>query len=404
MSYYGSGGYGYNQGGYNRGGSYQQPNQQAYGYQRPSYQQPSSSQNNRKQVVGSVSKVHDKFCFIDGDIFCQLTLFRSTPRVGDRYHVEAEYNPQMPFKWNAIRVAPFIQQEASQPSRSSYDRSKSSSNSYGSRSSSGFQTYSGASSSHRSESSYDRKRSANVSSERSQRDSSSRSHYRDERRDTQKDSYSRDRHSARDSTRTASSRDRPSHRSSDSFPYSARPSKHLKYAVTTKAIMPYADLHKRNNERVQIPPYFQQSNVFLWDLFQGNNFVNFVAPEKHLAVHVSKCAEMNKFGSEENEGSSEALSKSVRILMFAGPSKEQVLEKSAKEDEKSTRKLHKYNQTVTKSMTMILENTKGNHFLPGGSVTKADGENLEDHQTLVNAAVRICKQDLGLDLSSIQTW
>jgi len=167
--------------------------------------------------------------------------------------------------------------------------------------------------------------------------------------------------------------------------------------------MPFADLHKRNNERVQIPPYFRQSNVFLWDLFQGNNFVNFIAPEKHLAVHISKCAEMNKLGSEENEDS-EALSKSVRILMFAGPSKDQVMEKSAKQDEKSTRKLHKYNQTVTKSLTLVLENTKGNHFLPGGSIIKADGDNLDDHKTLVNAAVRICKRDLGLDLSSIESW
>ena len=119
---------GYQQQQQNRGG-YQQQSYQRGGQQQNSYnqhssyrqqQQNSAPQSNRRQTVGTVTKIHDKFCFIDNDIFCQLSLFRSAPRIGDRFHVEAEYNPQMPFKWNAIRVAPYVQpKQSSAPVRDS---------------------------------------------------------------------------------------------------------------------------------------------------------------------------------------------------------------------------------------------------------------------------------------------
>lgn len=60
-------------------GGYQQ---QAYG-RNPSAQvnsvpaTPYSNNAQTRTVVAAVTKVHEKFCFIDNDIFCQLTLFRS---------------------------------------------------------------------------------------------------------------------------------------------------------------------------------------------------------------------------------------------------------------------------------------------------------------------------------------
>ena len=62
-------------------GGYQQQ-QQAYG-RNPSAQvnsvqaTPYSNNAQTRTIVAAVTKIHEKFCFIDNNIFCQLTLFRS---------------------------------------------------------------------------------------------------------------------------------------------------------------------------------------------------------------------------------------------------------------------------------------------------------------------------------------
>lgn len=64
--------------------------------------------NSTKQRVftGTVTKVHDNFGFVDEDVFFQTTacVKGSNPIVGDRVLVEASFNPNMPFKWNATRI------------------------------------------------------------------------------------------------------------------------------------------------------------------------------------------------------------------------------------------------------------------------------------------------------------
>ncbi|EMP40572.1 Cell division cycle and apoptosis regulator protein 1 [Chelonia mydas] len=75
-----------------------------------SYPTPRSSQQQtqpQKQRVftGVVTKLHDTFGFVDEDVFFQLSAVKGkTPQVGDRVLVEATYNPNMPFKWNAQRI------------------------------------------------------------------------------------------------------------------------------------------------------------------------------------------------------------------------------------------------------------------------------------------------------------
>jgi len=85
------GGYQSQQPSYNRGSNYSNSHQQSGGYRQQAAAPAPQQTSNRRQTVGTVTKIHDKFCFIDNDIFCQLSLFRSAPRIGDRYHVEAEY-------------------------------------------------------------------------------------------------------------------------------------------------------------------------------------------------------------------------------------------------------------------------------------------------------------------------
>lgn len=70
--------------------------------------QNSGTGTSSKQRVftGTVTKVHDNFGFVDEDVFFQTTacVKGSNPIVGDRVLVEATFNPNMPFKWNATRI------------------------------------------------------------------------------------------------------------------------------------------------------------------------------------------------------------------------------------------------------------------------------------------------------------
>ncbi|XP_060052559.1 cell division cycle and apoptosis regulator protein 1 isoform X5 [Erinaceus europaeus] len=85
-----------------------------------SYPTPRSSQQQtqpQKQRVftGVVTKMHDTFGFVDEDVFFQLSAVKGKiPQVGDRVLVEATYNPNMPFKWNAQRIQMLPNQNQSQ--------------------------------------------------------------------------------------------------------------------------------------------------------------------------------------------------------------------------------------------------------------------------------------------------
>ncbi|KAM5236659.1 cell division cycle and apoptosis regulator protein 1 isoform 1-T1 [Ctenodactylus gundi] len=85
-----------------------------------SYPAPRSSQQQtqpQKQRVftGVVTKLHDTFGFVDEDVFFQLSAVKGkSPQVGDRVLVEATYNPNMPFKWNAQRIQTLPNQNQSQ--------------------------------------------------------------------------------------------------------------------------------------------------------------------------------------------------------------------------------------------------------------------------------------------------
>lgn len=60
----------------------------------------------QRVFTGIVTKVHDNFGFVDEDVFFQTNACVKglNPMVGDRVLVEASYNSNMPFKWNATRI------------------------------------------------------------------------------------------------------------------------------------------------------------------------------------------------------------------------------------------------------------------------------------------------------------
>uniref|UniRef100_A0A672S3B7 Cell division cycle and apoptosis regulator protein 1 n=1 Tax=Sinocyclocheilus grahami TaxID=75366 RepID=A0A672S3B7_SINGR len=89
----------------------------SYPTPRSSHQQQTQPQKQRV-FTGVVSKLHDTFGFVDEDVFFQLSAVKGkTPQVGDRVLVEAVYNPNMPFKWNAQRIQtlPQLPSQTSQP-------------------------------------------------------------------------------------------------------------------------------------------------------------------------------------------------------------------------------------------------------------------------------------------------
>ncbi|CAC5358398.1 Cell division cycle and apoptosis regulator protein 1 [Mytilus coruscus] len=59
----------------------------------------------QRVFTGTVTKLHDNFGFVDEDVFFQTSCVKGLiPKVGERVLVEATYNPNMPFKWNATRI------------------------------------------------------------------------------------------------------------------------------------------------------------------------------------------------------------------------------------------------------------------------------------------------------------
>uniref|UniRef100_A0A0B7AHU4 SAP domain-containing protein n=1 Tax=Arion vulgaris TaxID=1028688 RepID=A0A0B7AHU4_9EUPU len=55
--------------------------------------------------TGTVTKLHDNFGVVDEEVFFQVSCVKGMiPKAGDRVLVEATFNANMPFKWNATRV------------------------------------------------------------------------------------------------------------------------------------------------------------------------------------------------------------------------------------------------------------------------------------------------------------
>lgn len=85
---------------------------QSSGYGQMQNQMPAqplmgSGTPSNRVFTGTVTKLHDNFGFVDEDVFFQTNICKGpVPLVGDRVLVEATYNANMPFKWNATRVTP----------------------------------------------------------------------------------------------------------------------------------------------------------------------------------------------------------------------------------------------------------------------------------------------------------
>uniref|UniRef100_A0A8R1DKM5 DBC1 domain-containing protein n=1 Tax=Caenorhabditis japonica TaxID=281687 RepID=A0A8R1DKM5_CAEJA len=96
----------------------QQPGQG--GLQQGGNLQHNAGAKNQRTFVGVVTKMLDTYGFVDDDVFFQHSVIRGAhPRVNDKVMVEANYNPSMPFKWNAYRIQLLNAATQQEPGRNS---------------------------------------------------------------------------------------------------------------------------------------------------------------------------------------------------------------------------------------------------------------------------------------------
>ncbi|GFQ79820.1 cell division cycle and apoptosis regulator protein 1 [Trichonephila clavata] len=67
--------------------------------------QQQQQQYKQRVFTGVVTKLHENFGFVDEDVFFQISSVKGNiPKAGERVLVEATYNSNSPFKWNATRI------------------------------------------------------------------------------------------------------------------------------------------------------------------------------------------------------------------------------------------------------------------------------------------------------------
>ena len=67
--------------------------------------EPGPGEPRQKVYTGTVTKLYDKFGFVDEDVFFETSVVKGDlPRIHERVLVEASFNPKMPYKWNASRI------------------------------------------------------------------------------------------------------------------------------------------------------------------------------------------------------------------------------------------------------------------------------------------------------------
>ncbi|KAG8199715.1 hypothetical protein JTE90_022161 [Oedothorax gibbosus] len=78
---------------------------QQHNAQQQAQHQQQQQQYKQRVFTGTVTKLHENFGFVDEDVFFQISSVKGNlPKAGERVLVEAAYNSNSPFKWNATRI------------------------------------------------------------------------------------------------------------------------------------------------------------------------------------------------------------------------------------------------------------------------------------------------------------
>ncbi|XP_067931532.1 cell division cycle and apoptosis regulator protein 1-like [Watersipora subatra] len=75
------------------------------GYSSSRSTSQAAGQVKQRVFAGTITKISDNFGFVDDDVFFQTSVCKGgVPKMSDKVLVEATYNANMPFKWNATRI------------------------------------------------------------------------------------------------------------------------------------------------------------------------------------------------------------------------------------------------------------------------------------------------------------
>ncbi|KAL0832692.1 hypothetical protein ABMA28_000878 [Loxostege sticticalis] len=341
--------------------------------------QSNTAQPNSEQRVftGTVTKTHNDFGFVDHDVFYQTSVCAKgiVPKVNDRVLVEATYNPNMPFKWNATRVQVLPKGGPNQKGNNQK------SNSYNA-----------------------------VPPPSNKKQPPPRNRNNDDRPPRRED---RDRKRSRSRSR---SRSRISNRNRRDSPPRKRPVVHqpspVKYIVRVPRIpldiqkMDVPGLSQRYTN-LYIPSDFFNAHVKWGETFPPQTPFSLNNP---CGYHImSRDIESPNPNDAVLEPPDADYRFSAKVMLISMPTLESLYQKCGltKTDEKDKR-LSKSPLHPTRLIKFLVgqKGKGGENFAIGGPWSPSlDGENPQtDPKVLVKTAIRTCKALTGIDLSSCTQW
>lgn len=337
-----------------------------------------SSTTEQRVFTGTITKTHNDFGFVDHDVFYQTSVCAKgiIPKINDRVLVEATFNPNMPFKWNATRVQVLPKAGACQkppPTKS---------NSYN----------------------------AVPPPSVARKAPPSRRDERPTRRDDRKRSRTRSRTRSRDRRDSRARRDSPPPKRSV-----VRQPSPIKYSVRVPRIP--LDIQK-----VDVPALSQRyTNLYIpSDFFSacvrwGETF----PPSTPLSLNNS-CSYHIMSKEIENPNKNDTVLEppdadyrfSAKVMLMSMPTLEALYQKCGltklEKEEKDKRPNNKTALHPTRLIKFLVgqKGKGGENFAIGGPWSPSlDGENPQtDPKVLVKTAIRTCKALTGIDLSSCTQW
>ncbi|KAL7643954.1 UNVERIFIED_CONTAM: hypothetical protein RMT77_005966 [Armadillidium vulgare] len=358
------------------------------------------SQPPQKQRVftGVITKLCADFGFVDEDVFFQTSCVKGpAPKVSDRVLVEASYNSNMPFKWNANRVQVIpgpINSSGPSSSRTSGPREPSRNVSFNAVPPPNFVSDSQNSSAFPCRSSLGQR---------------PRSPRRDRREDNKRGSRDRPDREDKDKELKRESRKRSRSRDRSRSPLRRRARLIPRYNVQVPKIM----LHMKEANVLELRKRYSNlyvpSDVFLarplWsETFPAHRAFQFPRP---VAFHI-----MNK--EVEPISNNDAVydppdinhSYAAKVMLMAVPPLEDIYRRScALSEDSSELKSCFVHPTRLINFLVGLKGKNETMAIGGYWSPSLDGQNPDkDPNVLIQTAIRTCKALTGVDLSGCTTW
>ncbi|XP_058835786.1 cell division cycle and apoptosis regulator protein 1-like [Topomyia yanbarensis] len=363
----------------------------------------STSKFNPNQRVfsgtGHVTKVQNDFGFIDEEVFFHKNVCKgSFPKSGDRVLVEAAYNQNMPFKWNATRVQ--VLQSTSSSSVNSNNSTRHVS-SYGSGQNSN-NDRSGRSRYSPSRKSPDR-HVHRTSHDSRQRDID------DEERRRRRDDRDVDRHREKQRDRTPERKDR------DRSPVRKNSPKRRKLRPTPRYMvqMPKQLLTIKNADILElrrryhtlyIPSDFFMSQIRWVDAFPPNEPFTIRKPCAFHVMH--KDVEPLHLNEVNLEPADADYLYSAKVMLMSTPSMSDFYQKCfATGEERSDDDRDFVHPTRLINFLVGIRGKNETMAIGGPWSPSLDGENPHTNpNVLIKTAIRTCKGLTGIDLSNCSRW